>query len=144
MAQRAARSKHSRMDSSARETLAQNLTKPSIGLSVSPRHPTARCTSPTMPVDASTESPTVNTDHATRSSNMADSQGAKRCSVNVLVFGASLRHDSLNCRLASAASEVIRGMGGTADFATMKDFDCPSYDQDVEADGQMPEGAQKL
>lgn len=75
---------------------------------------------------------------------MADSPGTKRCSVNVLVFGASVRHDSLNCRLASAASEVIRGMGGTADFATMRDFDCPSYDQDMETSGTMPEGAQRL
>jgi chromate reductase len=69
----------------------------------------------------------------------------KRCSVKVLVFGASLRHDSLNVRLASTAAEVIRAKGGTADFATMADFDCPSFDQDLEGPGQpLPLGAERL
>lgn len=75
---------------------------------------------------------------------MADTSDGKRCSVNVLVFGASVRHDSLNCRLASAAADVIRAMGGSADFATMRDFDCPSYDQDLETSQQMPTGAERL
>jgi chromate reductase len=75
---------------------------------------------------------------------MTDSPDSKRCSVNVLVFGASLRHDSLNCRLASAAADVIRAKGGTADFATMQDFDCPSYDQDMEAGNPRPLGAERL
>jgi NAD(P)H-dependent FMN reductase len=68
----------------------------------------------------------------------------KRCSVKVLVFGASLRQDSLNVRLASAAAEVIRAKGGTADLASMADFDCPSYDQDMEASQPLPLGAERL
>ncbi len=74
---------------------------------------------------------------------MASDDG-KRCSVNVLVFGASLRSDSLNVRLASAAAEVIRAKGGTADIATMQDFDCPSYDQDLETSAPLPLGAVRL
>jgi NAD(P)H-dependent FMN reductase len=70
---------------------------------------------------------------------------SKRCSVKVLVFGASLRGDSLNVRLASTAAEVIRAKGGTADMATMLDFDCPSFDQDLEGPGQpLPLGAERL
>jgi chromate reductase, NAD(P)H dehydrogenase (quinone) len=69
----------------------------------------------------------------------------KRCSVKVLVFGASLRRDSLNVKLASAAAEVIRAKGGTADLGTMLDFDCPSFDQDLEEPGQpLPLGAERL
>ncbi len=75
---------------------------------------------------------------------MADSPGSKRCAVKVLVFGASLRQDSLNCRLASAACDVIREKGGTPDFATMIDFDCPSYDQDMETSQPIPLGVERL
>ena len=75
---------------------------------------------------------------------MTGSTESKRCSVSVLVFGASLRHDSLNCRLASAAAEVVRAKGGSADFATMAEFGCPSYDQDVEKSEPLPAGAQRL
>lgn len=75
---------------------------------------------------------------------MSDSPDSKRCAVKVLVFGASLRQDSLNCRLASAACDVIREKGGTPDFATMVDFDCPSYDQDMETSQPMPLGAERL
>ncbi len=71
-------------------------------------------------------------------------EGSRRCSVNVLVFGASLRSESLNVRLASAAAQVIRAKGGTADVATMQDFDCPSYDQDLETDQPLPLGAERL
>jgi chromate reductase len=62
--------------------------------------------------------------------------------VKVLVFGASLRSGSLNERLASLAARVIESHGGSVDRATMKDFDCPSYDGDEE--GQMPPGAVQL
>jgi chromate reductase len=61
--------------------------------------------------------------------------------VRVLVFGASLRDGSLNDRLASLAARVVEFHGGTVDRATMKDFDCPSYDGDDESAGRIPEGA---
>ncbi len=64
-----------------------------------------------------------------------------RFAVQVLVFGASLRDGSLNDRLASLAARVIESHGGTVDRATMKDFDCPSYDGDDESAGRIPEGA---
>lgn len=74
---------------------------------------------------------------------MADTIG-RRCDVRFLIFGASLRKESLNAKLASLAAEVVGAKGGTADVATMEDFDCPSYDLDVETAGTMPDGAKRL
>ena len=65
-------------------------------------------------------------------------------SVKVLVFEASPRKASLNDRLASLAASVVEQKGGTVDRAHMSDFDCPSYDQDVEASGEFPLGAESL
>ncbi len=67
-----------------------------------------------------------------------------RHAIRLLVFGASLRRQSLNDRLASLAASVIEEKGGTVDRAHMSDFDCPSYDQDVEADEGLPAGARQL
>jgi chromate reductase, NAD(P)H dehydrogenase (quinone) len=61
---------------------------------------------------------------------------SKPCSVNVLIFGASLRSGSLNHRLANLAAECARDKGATVDLAEMRDFECPAYDGDAEtADG---------
>lgn len=68
----------------------------------------------------------------------------RRESVRVLVFAASLRADSINKRLASLAATVIERLGATVDFASMREFDGPSYDGDVEALGGLPDGAQTL
>ena len=65
-------------------------------------------------------------------------------SVRYLVFGASLRRDSLNDRLAALAARVIREKGGAPQLSTMADFDCPSYDTDVEREEGIPAGAQRL
>jgi chromate reductase len=70
--------------------------------------------------------------------------GEKRCSVRVLVFGASLRQGSLNDRLATLAARVIEQFGGAADLASMLEFDCPPYDGDVERDEGVPPGAERL
>ena len=51
--------------------------------------------------------------------------------LKVLVFGASLRADSLNGSLAALASRVAEQNGATVDHASMRDFDVPSYDGDV-------------
>jgi NAD(P)H-dependent FMN reductase len=64
--------------------------------------------------------------------------------ITLLIFGASLRRKSLNDRLASAAASVVEEKGGTVDRAHMSDFDCPSYDQDVEGEEGLPAGAQLL
>ena len=67
-----------------------------------------------------------------------------RCSATVLVFGASLRKNSFNDLLASLAATTIEEKGWIADRATLSDFECPSYDGDVEHDSGVPSGAQRL
>ena len=64
--------------------------------------------------------------------------------VRILVFSASLRKESFNTRLAKLAAAMIEKNGGIVDYANMSDFDCPSFNQDLEADGQQPEGAVNL
>lgn len=64
--------------------------------------------------------------------------------VKILIFSASLRRESLNTRLAALAMTVARERGGTVEQAAMADFDCPSYNQDVERSGGVPAGAQRL
>lgn len=61
--------------------------------------------------------------------------------LRILIFSASLRHDSLNTRLAKLAAGVVEKNGGIIDFASMSDFDCPSFNQDLEADNHHPPGA---
>lgn len=68
-------------------------------------------------------------------------QPTHREPLRFLVFSASLRHDSVNTRLAELAAECIRAHDGTADMASMADFDCPSYNQDVQLDEGFPDGA---
>ncbi|HAH24645.1 MAG TPA: NADPH-dependent FMN reductase [Prolixibacteraceae bacterium] len=58
-----------------------------------------------------------------------------------LVFSASLRKDSFNTRLAQLAAQVIEKNGGKADFANMDEFDCPSFNQDLELSDFHPSGA---
>ena len=61
--------------------------------------------------------------------------------LKVLVFGASLRADSLNGKLAALAARVAEQNGATVDRASMRDFDVPSYDGDVEKEAGIPQGA---
>ncbi len=74
----------------------------------------------------------------------APTSSSDRCGVRVLVFGASLRTGSLNDRLASLATTVAAEKGAAVDRAQMTDFDCPSYDQDVETATGIPRPAQEL
>ena len=69
---------------------------------------------------------------------------AARCDVRILIFGASLRDGSLNDRVAELAATVVREKGAEVDRARMADFDCPSYDQDVETGEGIPAGAARL
>jgi chromate reductase len=64
--------------------------------------------------------------------------------VHFLVFSASLRTQSLNTRLADLATETIEANGGEVDRATMRDFDCPSYDRDVQDAQGFPTAAEEL
>ena len=68
-------------------------------------------------------------------------QGAK---LKVLVFAASLRADSLNRKLAALAARVAEQDGVTVQHTTMRDFDVPSFDGDVESAKGIPAGAQEL
>ncbi|MDR3079559.1 MAG: NAD(P)H-dependent oxidoreductase [Streptomyces sp.] len=64
--------------------------------------------------------------------------------LRVLVFGAALRADSSNARLASLVARLISDTGATVDHATMRDFDMPLYDGDAEDVEGLPEGALAL
>lgn len=67
-----------------------------------------------------------------------------REALQLLVFSASLRGDSLNTRLAALAASRIEANGGTVDLAAMRDFDAPSYDGDAEQATGLPPGADAL
>jgi chromate reductase len=67
----------------------------------------------------------------------------KHC-VQALLFAASLRKDSVNGRLAQIVRRILEAREVDVDFALMRDFDCPSYDQDREESEGLPEGAQRL
>lgn len=70
--------------------------------------------------------------------------GSPRERVRFLVFAASLREESLNARLAALAVEAIESNGGEADHASMREFDAPSYDGDVERGEGLPAGAEEF
>lgn len=64
--------------------------------------------------------------------------------LKVLIFAASLRAESLNRKLAALAARVAEQDRATVDLASMRDFDVPSYDGDVEASRGIPSGAKEL
>ena len=64
--------------------------------------------------------------------------------LKVLVLGASLRADSLNRKLAGLAARFAEHSGAAVDHASMRDFDVPSYDGDVENEQGFPKGAEEL
>ncbi len=73
-----------------------------------------------------------------------DAPDASREPVRFLVFSASLRDGALNTRLAELAARCLEHHGGTVDLASMADFDCPSYNADVQDSDGFPEGADRL
>ncbi|WP_373047547.1 NADPH-dependent FMN reductase [Vulgatibacter sp.] len=64
--------------------------------------------------------------------------------MRILCFGASLRRDSLNARLASLAADVLRRAGADVDRADFAEFEMPIYDGDVDASPGPPPGAVEL
>lgn len=72
------------------------------------------------------------------------SQPGKQNPLRILVFSASVRRDSLNSSLARLAASVIEKNGGIVDFANMSEFDCPSFNQDLEINDFHPAGAEEL
>ena len=72
------------------------------------------------------------------------SENNKQKPLRILVFSASLRKDSLNTSLASLAAAVIEKNGGIVDLANMTEFDCPSFNQDLEINNFPPTGAEEF
>ena len=72
------------------------------------------------------------------------STSASQPTLKVLVFAASLRTESLNRKLAALAARVAAENGATVDLASMRDFDVPSYDGDIDATEGIPSGAKEL
>jgi NAD(P)H-dependent FMN reductase len=64
--------------------------------------------------------------------------------IKVLVFAASLRAESLNRKLAALAARLAGKYGAIVDLASMRDFDAPSYDGDVETSQGIPPGPSEL
>ena len=74
----------------------------------------------------------------------SEEQPKQREPLQFLWFSASLRKDSLNTRLAKLTRNIIEKNGGKVDFANMNEFDCPSYNHDVETKEAIPAGAQEF
>ncbi|MFD8030949.1 NADPH-dependent FMN reductase [Streptomyces sp. NPDC059717] len=64
--------------------------------------------------------------------------------LRVLVFGGALRADSSNARLAALVARLLSDTGAAVDLASMRDFDMPLYDGDMEAAEGLPPGALAL
>ncbi len=70
-----------------------------------------------------------------------NNQHNKQEPLHILVFSASLRKESLNTMLAKLAASVMEKNGCKVDFANMSEFDCPSFNQDLEKNNFQPPGA---
>jgi chromate reductase, NAD(P)H dehydrogenase (quinone) len=61
-----------------------------------------------------------------------------RGEIRFLLFSALLRAGSLNTRLVQVAARTIEQHGGTVDLVELREFDCPSFDQDVQETEGLP------
>jgi chromate reductase, NAD(P)H dehydrogenase (quinone) len=64
--------------------------------------------------------------------------------ITLLVFSASLRAGSLNTRLAELAAVTVEANGGEVDRGSIREFDAPSFDQDVLDRDRFPAGAEEF
>src|SRR2546429_7727814 len=64
--------------------------------------------------------------------------------IRFLVFSASLREGSLNAELARLAAVTIEANEGEVDLRSMRDFDTPSYNADVQNEEGFPPGAEEF
>lgn len=60
----------------------------------------------------------------------------------VLVLCASRREDSLNGKIAALAAAAVEGHGGVAELRSIREYDTPSFDADVEDASGLPAGAE--
>ncbi len=63
---------------------------------------------------------------------------------NILVFSGSGRKDSFNQKLAGVAAKAAQNAGADVSLVNLADFNMPLFDQDLEAEQGMPEGAEKF
>jgi chromate reductase, NAD(P)H dehydrogenase (quinone) len=70
--------------------------------------------------------------------------GKGQAPLQLLIFSASLRAASLNTRLVKLAASIVEQHGGHVDFARMDEFDCPSFNGDLEQRSGIPTGATEL
>ncbi len=64
--------------------------------------------------------------------------------LTILIFSGSLRTDSLNTRLVMLAIKILERHGVRVNNACMHEFDCPSFNQDLEAKDSQPNGAMEF
>ena len=62
----------------------------------------------------------------------------------ILVFGGSLRRDSVNQKLAAVAAEGARQAGAEVSLIALRDYPLPVYDGDLESASGLPENARRL
>jgi chromate reductase, NAD(P)H dehydrogenase (quinone) len=70
-----------------------------------------------------------------------ETTNADRQPLRFLIFSASFREESINTQLANLGATICRTHGVTVDFADMQEFDCPSYNGDMELKSGIPPGA---
>lgn len=64
--------------------------------------------------------------------------------LRILLFSASLRNGSLNTKLIDLAAKHIEKSGAIVDLGSMEEFECPSFDADVDINIAPPPGAVEL
>ena len=62
----------------------------------------------------------------------------------ILVFGGSLRRDSWNQKLASVAATGAKAAGAEVTLISLNDFPMPLFNEDLEDESGLPEGAKQL
>ncbi len=65
-------------------------------------------------------------------------------SVRILVFAGSIKTNSLNARLASAAQVKLAGLGADVTRISLQDYTMPIVDEDLKAEKGIPDGAMRL
>lgn len=65
-------------------------------------------------------------------------------SPRILAFAGSSRRESFNRKLLAIAAEGARQAGATVTLINLKDFPLPLFDQDLEAESGLPQGALDL
>ena len=64
--------------------------------------------------------------------------------LRILVFAGSSRTGSLNVKLAELTAAVIAQRGAIADVKSVAAFDCPSFNQNLEKESGIPQGAEQF